>query len=676
MNFEKRNGIEQVIYARRRFYVLFAIVYIGMIAFWMNAIFMKPGFEGSLYHIPVKEFFLHMHTYIQFRKTGMVVLIMLVLGVLSFAPIQKQLRGIFFREIILVLASFVGFFEFFLVADSFSHMTWFRFWANYIPIYLFTRVIYLITNRLKITNMIVSIVCMVIADVNYYVTIFRGTPLMPWDIRSFGTATAVVNGYEIFPTVELNIMLLVLMATCLLCSFVEDKEHRSVKDTVGSFGVILALGLVFAIGIWPNLIASSWSARKLYEEQGTVASFIASTRFLHTNKPSGYTEEKYDELMNSISRDPSDESGESAQNVIVIMNESLADFRVIDKGEKVAVDYMPFINSLAGQENVITGNLYVPVFGANTPNSEFEVLTGASCAYFNNGIPYQTSIHEPIDSMATWMNTLGYVSEGFHPAVATNWNRNNVYSYLGFEKSLFLETDGTGIGPYACSKKDWIRKKISDAKDFEILQKENMESKADKFFMFNVTWQNHGGYGKDDYGAFETTFDLSEYGEFSEAETYMSMVNITDHEFEKLVRKYSEIDEPTVICMFGDHMPAVGDEFFEYLYGKKTDELTAQEQQKKYITPFYIWANYDIEEGYFDKMSANYLGALIMKAAGLPMDEYTKYLWELYQKYPVISTTGIYDVEGNFYESLQDVEKDPDILNYEYLMYHRIKGEK
>lgn len=49
--------------------------------------------------------------------------------------------------------------------------------------------------------------------------------------------------------------------------------------------------------------------------------------------------------------------------------------------------------------------------------------------------------------------------------------------------------------------------------------------------------------------------------------------------------------------MFGDHQANIETEFYEYLYGKSLNELDIDEIQKRYTTPFVIWANYDIEEG-------------------------------------------------------------------------------
>lgn len=58
--------------------------------------------------------------------------------------------------------------------------------------------------------------------------------------------------------------------------------------------------------------------------------------------------------------------------------------------------------------------------------------------------------------------------------------------------------------------------------------------------------------------------------------------------------------------------------FYEELFGKPTSELTLEEEQKMYVTPFMIWANYDIEEKTVEDISLNYLATLLLETAELP----------------------------------------------------------
>lgn len=85
--------------------------------------------------------------------------------------------------------------------------------------------------------------------------------------------------------------------------------------------------------------------------------------------------------------------------------------------------------------------------------------------------------------------------------------------------------------------------------------------------------QNHGGYGRKDY---ESTVDLRYLGEYSYAEQYLSLIRETDMAYQYLIEYFSDVEEPTMIVMFGDHLPSVEDSFYEQLFGCSMNELSAE----------------------------------------------------------------------------------------------------
>ena len=68
-----------------------------------------------------------------------------------------------------------------------------------------------------------------------------------------------------------------------------------------------------------------------------------------------------------------------------------------------------------------------------------------------------------------------------------------------------------------------------------------------------------------------------------------------------------------------------------------------------YMTPFFIWANYDIEEVTVEHSSLNYLSSLLMETAGLPKTDYQQYLTQLHEILPVITAVGYMDCNENWY---------------------------
>jgi len=159
------------------------------------------------------------------------------------------------------------------------------------------------------------------------------------------------------------------------------------------------------------------------------------------------------------------------------------------------------------------------------------------------------------------------------------------------------------------------------------------------------------------------------------AEIYVNLVKATDDAFEQLIEYFEEVEEPTVIVMFGDHQPDIGDGAYEYLLGGTEDDLTGEELMEKYKIPFIIWANYDIEEETIEATSLNYLYSIMADRLGLSMTGYQEYLLDLSEEIPVINSIGYWGADGVFYEL--DDEESPyyELVNeYNILEYNDIFG--
>ena len=91
---------------------------------------------------------------------------------------------------------------------------------------------------------------------------------------------------------------------------------------------------------------------------------------------------------------------------------------------------------------------------------------------------------------------------------------------------------------------------------------------------------------------------------------------------------------------------------------------------RSYAVPFFIWANYDIEERQDVVLSPNYLGVLTAQMAGLPLTGYMAFLSELYETLPVITPVGFLTADGQaltrkeLNEEQQARLREYEILNY------------
>ena len=89
-----------------------------------------------------------------------------------------------------------------------------------------------------------------------------------------------------------------------------------------------------------------------------------------------------------------------------------------------------------------------------------------------------------------------------------------------------------------------------------------------------------------------------------------------------------------------------------------------------------LWANYDADFSDFESgmtLSANYLGPLLVQAAGLPMTGMQKFLWQMQEEYPVLSNVGLMAAGGTFITPDTALSL-PIVQNYSMLEYNYLKG--
>ena len=184
--------------------------------------------------------------------------------------------------------------------------------------------------------------------------------------------------------------------------------------------------------------------------------------------------------------------------------------------------------------------------------------------------------------------------------------------------------------------------------------------------------QNHGGYTYD--GAEFPTITISDMqGRYKETEQYLSLIRESDEAFKELINYLKRYDERTVVLMFGDHQPAVEQEFFEELYGKPLSKLSLEELQQRYKIPFVIWANYDIESKSNVQTSPNFLSNLILDTAGVPKNEVGEFTEEISKEISQINGMGHYNAGGVWYEN--DVKLSEPLRKYEAVQYYLLTGK-
>ena len=464
-----------------------------------------------------------------------------------------------------------------------------------------------------------------IASLNLAVTVFRGKPVYFPDIYSAGTAMDVAGAYS-FPVSKVHIVsALLVLALVLLCAagrhLREDENGTIQKRMLKSAGIILIPVLLVFLRI-PTVL----KLRGYY--------FSTTEYWLYSFSMSGYqmrvfSPDDYDPAHIPIEQTQTagTVSTDALPNVLFIMNEAFADLRVIsdfEEGHKA----MPYFDELAKSDFVAAGNLHTSIFGGNTANTEFEVLTGLSMRH----LPYDTTaynlyLNSETHSLADYFVSMGYQTVAFHPSAATNYNRIHVYPNLGFQRALFQE-DYDDL--------ETLRTFTSDVSNYEkVIELFDNKPQGTPMFAFNVTVQNHGPFDIHDE-TFENKVVMEDPG-FPSAEQYLSCLNYSDEALRGLLTYLDAYPEPVAVVFFGDHQAKIEDAFYEKLFEKPVGELSDEENRKKFIVPYMIWTNYELvlEDGV--DMSANYLGAYVLDQLGMPQPPYYTFLNDLRERYPILT---------------------------------------
>lgn len=545
--------------------------------------------------------------------------------------------------------------------------------AFYYWLFLF---VFFIAGRTSISMAICVSAIAIIGVGNYFVVMFRSNPIVPWDIYSFETAMSVADNYVF--SVDWALAEHIAMFILMLIVGVRTNIRLNKKILRPILTVAMCIPAYFYISyLWQDNLERNtglndtlFNAKYMHSKDGFFVSFILDIHFLQIEEPKNYSDEYALSLLNEQEVEKV-ETPEELPDIIAIMDETFSDPAVLGEFE-TNKDYMPFVHSILRGEvaNTISGYADVSVLGGNTANSEFEFLTGNSMAFFPNGsVPYLQYIRDGISTIVPQLEEYGYTTYGTHPYRAKGWNREFIYDLMGFDYRYFQ-----GSFPF----EDKLRNYVSDEADFKsILEWRN--NTEGPFFMFNVTMQNHSNYG----GDFDN-FDPQIVAKFKNTYSnkylnkYLSLMYETDQDVASLLSELSQSDRKTIVVFWGDHQPndyVVRPIYKEY--GLDFDNQTYEQQQQRQKTPFFIWANYDIQEQTNVEISLNYLNILLFETAGLQLDEYQTFRKNLWQgQIPMMNAVGYRNDNGDLVEYDDAPEEIQNLLNeYQNIQYYRMERE-
>lgn len=474
----------------------------------------------------------------------------------------------------------------FLSACSFvgSHTAAFLF--NAFIVFVSLSLVYLFRRR-AFFRIIISGFWIILGIINGCILSNRVTPFGFTDLKCINDLFAM-NNTNYFTAEEATIVVIGLGAFFLFCAVLFIKGPRY-QGKIHKIVVLASIVSVMFIGLPvttsaaqnANVVASYFSnIAQGYENYGFIYGFSSSVVDRGMRKPDDYTEKHVAEITDKVesSKQETTVTKKDAPNIICVLLESFCDPDEI-KFLHYNDDPIPTFHEL--EKNYTTGYLTVPVVGAGTANSEFEVLTGMSMQYFGTGeYPYKTILKKTdCESTAADLASIGYGTHAVHNNGGNFYSRVNAFSMMGFD--TFTSKELMNIQTYTPNG-SWATDDVLVDETIKTL--DSTPDQPD--FTYTITVGTHGDYPK------EQVIENPKYianGSFDQETKnqwtyYINQLNEVDTFMSDLIKKVNERDEDTVIVFFGDHLPTMG--------LQDSDMRSGDIYKTKYVT----WNNMGLEK--------------------------------------------------------------------------------
>lgn len=451
---------------------------------------------------------------------------------------------------------------------------------------------------------IISIFWLGIGIINGVILTQRMTPFTVKDLSNLNDGLTIVtnylSNYEIIGAIAAGLIAVGL----LVLLFIKGPQKRDgVKRKRNLVAVLLLIAFTFlssSFVIRAGIVQTFFgNLAYAYRDYGVVYCFVNTWLNTGISKPDGYSKEEILSIFdkkelgddNAMLLTQKDED-EEHPNILFLQLESFIDPMTI---QSITLSQDPCPNFRRLMQTYSSGELTVPACGAGTANVEFEVLTGLSVKFFGPGeYPYKAVLKEKTgESLAYDLDSLGYTSHAIHNHRAVFYNRNSVFANMGFDTFTSVEyMKNVEKTPKNWAKDDVLTECITDA----------LDSTDGRDMIYTISVQGHGKYPAEQVlqnPTIEVTAAPSEELKWK-YEYYVNQIYEMDQFIKALTDTLAKREEPTVLVMYGDHIPALD---------MTEDDL---ESGNLYGTQYLIWDNMGLEKD-DENLHAYQLAAHVME---------------------------------------------------------------
>ena len=557
---------------------------------------------------------------------------------------EERLRKIPMRVIHAAFILLIVFLQFYIMQYSLIHFPKLTFGMvrkyyvlNIVVILSVSLALVLILQRWRYALLASTILFIAWGFSNHYVLLLHGSPLYLAELANTKTAFEVVANYNIsLGEIPWSVVALSFYTCVILHTFwIMDRRYGTLNWKIAIARILLLSA--FSYPIYTILLAKNAKtingARPTYYASRygfvCVAAADAAKSMHPIIEPEGYSPDKLPEAVPVEAVVSSD-----YPDIILILNETFCD---LDYYTTIDADW-DYLEPFYGIDGAFYGHAAAPAVGGGTNNSEYELLTGFPFYLVASYAPFNYLNFDKINSNAVqYLKRLGYYSAGMHYFNRENYHRSTAYPALGFDDCVLGPPEHLPDVAYG-------HRGHPDSVYYQLLEGYYNAYPADQpRFIYMLTFQNHGGYNKND-AFLDTVHVRANYGLINDyLDEYLTSMSQSAEAFAELIDYYSKVDRHVIICMVGDHAP----NFIQQMDSDKT-WTGSMESIAQHIVPYVVWSNYGLDvSGCSEYISIFGLVPQLVSVAGLPEAQYYRAVNDMVEDFPIFLSNGLYmDAEG------------------------------
>ncbi len=459
----------------------------------------------------------------------------------------------------------------------------------------------------------------------------NGNHLIMTDMKLFRSIKSLTSFAYIKITPRLIIYSLIVLAFVGIAFWFNPKfslHTKRLRRMVTGLSCLLACALVVLVptlstpvyaffGVDVSKAENTFILNEKFENNGFLAFFMQTGSENIANRleePEAYEENKDSTIAQYLDEvtEQCDFQDGVKPNVIEIMSESYADFRVFDE-LNISEDVYAGLDEVAAKG--VSGTAIAPTYASYTVRTEFELLFGLPVKSLNDpNMPQRMLLERQQPTIPSYFKAQGYSTAYVHPFQGSFYNRRTIYSQFSFDTMIFEDDFTVPVELYGTY--------IDDNTVYH--QIEQLITETDEpLYLHTTTMQNHQPY---DQGTGDTEF-----------ENYLQWIQHSSDGLADFITSLEQIDEPTIVLFIGDHFPSLRGEDGIYTQLGITSENCSTLYEQKYV----MWNNFGLDMTATqptEAVSVFYLPYIIMQAIGMPRDSFIQSMMDEMTVTPVYST--------------------------------------